>query len=61
MLAELKRDPGAVGLDSLLAEIAKLSSVRALGLSEGLFADASDKLVAAWRSRAIAMYPVGFP
>ncbi|MFJ4910101.1 DUF4158 domain-containing protein [Streptomyces sp. NPDC093249] len=39
LLAVLKRDPGAVGLDSLLTEITKLSDVRKLGLPDGLFAD----------------------
>ncbi|MFD0297323.1 Tn3 family transposase [Streptomyces sp. NPDC127118] len=60
LLAALKRDPGAVGLDSLLTEIAKLNDVRRLGLPEGLFADCSEKLVAAWRARAIKMYPSDF-
>jgi TnpA family transposase len=60
LLASLKRDPGAVGLDSLLTEITKLNDVRALGLPEGLFADCSEKLVAAWRARAIKMYPSDF-
>ncbi|WP_326697635.1 DUF4158 domain-containing protein [Streptomyces sp. NBC_01754] len=32
LLAALKRDPGAVGLDALLMEILKLTSVRELGL-----------------------------
>lgn len=57
LLASLKRDPGAVGLDSLLTEIAKLNDVRKLGLPDGLFADCSEKLVAGWRARAIKMYP----
>ncbi|WP_218184321.1 DUF4158 domain-containing protein [Streptomyces sp. PKU-EA00015] len=57
LLASLKRDPGAVGLDSLLTEITKLTDVRRLGLPDGLFADCSEKLVAAWRARAIKMYP----
>ncbi|WP_234343145.1 DUF4158 domain-containing protein [Streptomyces fulvoviolaceus] len=57
LLASLKRDPGAVGLDSLLTEITKLTAVGQLGLPEGLFADCSEKLVAAWRARAIKMYP----
>jgi hypothetical protein len=50
LLAALKRDPGAVGLDALLMEIIKLTSVRELGLPKGLFADCSEKLVAAWRA-----------
>ncbi|MGW2331114.1 hypothetical protein ACWC5C_35905 [Streptomyces sp. NPDC001700] len=60
LLALLKRDPGAVGLDSLLTEITKLNDVRRLGLPEGLFAGCSEKLPAAWRSRAIKMYPSDF-
>jgi hypothetical protein len=52
MLAELKSDPGPLGLDTLLAEIGKLSMVRALGLTEAVFGDASDRIVAAWRARA---------
>src|SRR5262249_47704643 len=42
VLAELKSDPGPLGLDTLLAEIGKLSMVRALGLSAAVFADTSD-------------------
>ncbi|MFD0574591.1 DUF4158 domain-containing protein [Kitasatospora gansuensis] len=60
LLAALKRDPGAVGLDSPLTEITKLNDVRRLGLPEALFADCSEKLVAAWRARAIKMYPSDF-
>ncbi|MET9423503.1 DUF4158 domain-containing protein [Streptomyces sp. NPDC006540] len=60
LLASLKRDPGAVGLDSLLTEITKLNDVRKLELPEGLFADCSEKMVAAWRARAIKMYPSDF-
>ncbi|MFJ3250848.1 DUF4158 domain-containing protein [Streptomyces sp. NPDC086782] len=60
LLAALKRDPGAVGLDSLLTEITKLNDVRKLGLPDGLFTDCSEKLVAAWRARAIKMYPSDF-
>jgi Domain of unknown function (DUF4158) len=56
VLAELKSDPGPLGLDTLLAEIDKLSTVRALGLTEAVFADASDRIVAACRARAARMY-----
>ncbi|WP_406739229.1 DUF4158 domain-containing protein [Streptomyces sp. NBC_00853] len=51
--SELKADPGALGLDSLLAEVNKLQRVRALEL----FGDVSEKLVAAWRARASKEYP----
>jgi hypothetical protein len=57
LLAELKADPGPVGLETLLREIDKLSAVRALGLPAGLFADASEKLVEAWRAGAARSYP----
>jgi hypothetical protein len=50
LLAALKRDPVAVGLDSLLTEITKLNDVRKLGLPDGLFADCSEKLLAVWRA-----------
>jgi hypothetical protein len=57
LLAELKTDPGQVGLETLLREIDKLAAVRALGLPAGLFADASEKLVEGWRARAARSYP----
>lgn len=57
LLAELKADPGQVGLETLLREIDKLTAVRTLGLPAGLFADASEKLVEAWRARAARSYP----
>lgn len=50
--AELKSDPGTLGLDTLLKEIDKLERVRALGLPSDLFFDSSEKLVASWRARA---------
>ncbi len=60
VLAELKSDPGALGLDTLLTEIGKLSKVRSLGLTEAVFADASDRVVGSWRARAARMYPSDF-
>ena len=60
VLAELKSDPGPLGLDTLLAEIGKLSTVRALGLDGAVFGGASDRIVAAWRARAARMYPSDF-
>ncbi len=56
-LAELKADPGRVGLKTLLTEIEKLERVRAIGLPADLFAHASERQVAAWRARAAALYP----
>lgn len=56
-LAELKADPGKLGLETLLVETAKLAQGRAVGLPADLFADTSEKLVAAWRARAARLYP----
>ncbi|MGJ3561995.1 hypothetical protein ACR6C2_42575 [Streptomyces sp. INA 01156] len=55
--AELKADPGAPGLESLLAEVNKLQRVRRLDLPADLFADVSEKLVDASRARASKEYP----
>ncbi len=60
LLAELKADPGPLGLETLLTEIAKLGRVRSIGLPPGLFAGVSEKLVTAWRARAAAQYPSHF-
>ncbi|MET7281140.1 DUF4158 domain-containing protein [Kribbella sp. NPDC005582] len=57
LLAELKADPGQVSLDTLLREIGKLNAVKTLQLPAGLFADCSERLVQAWRSRAMRSYP----
>ncbi|MFH8738681.1 MULTISPECIES: DUF4158 domain-containing protein [unclassified Streptomyces] len=54
---ELKTDPAAPGLESLLAEVNKLERVRRLELPADLFADVSEKLVDAWRARASKEYP----
>ncbi|KOV38377.1 hypothetical protein ADK60_02360 [Streptomyces sp. XY431] len=45
LLAALKRDPGSVGLDSLLTEITKLNDVRKLGLPDGLFAESKARRI----------------
>jgi hypothetical protein len=57
LLAELKADPGPLGLETLLTEIAKLGRVRAIGLPQDLFAGVSKKLVTARRARAATQYP----
>lgn len=57
LLAELKSDPGQVGLETLLREIDKVAAVRQLELPPDLFSDASEKLVDAWRARAARSYP----
>lgn len=57
VLAELKADPGQLGLETLLNEIAMLGRVRSLGLPSDLFAGCSEKLLGAWRARAASCYP----
>lgn len=44
----------------MLVETTKLNAVRKLGLPDGLFTDCSEKLLGAWRARAIKMYPSGY-
>ena len=60
VLAGLKSDPGPLGLDTPLAEISKLATARSLGLTELVFAETSDRIVASWRARAARMYPSDF-
>ena len=60
MLAELKSDPGPLKLDTLLVEIGKLATARFPGLGEAVFSEISDQIVAAWRGRAMRMYPSDF-
>ena len=57
LLAELKSDPGRLGLPTLLRELDKLERARGVGLRPDLFGDVSDKVVAAWRARAARSYP----
>jgi len=56
-LAELKSDPGRTGLNTILDEIAKLERLAALGVPADLFADCSERMIAAWRARAATAYP----
>lgn len=55
--ADLKADPGPVGMDSLLAGLDRLQRIRILGLPADLFADVPEPVVAAWRARAAQEYP----
>ena len=56
-LHALKADPGRVGLDSVLAEVAKLQRLRRVGLPADLFRDVPPKLVATYRHRPAAPPP----
>ena len=57
MLAAIKADPGNISLNTLRAEVGKLTAIRAVRLPDGLFADVAAAMVAAWRSRAAVEAP----
>jgi Domain of unknown function (DUF4158)/Tn3 transposase DDE domain len=56
-LSLLRLDPGPVGVESALSEIAKLRSLRAIGLPPGLFQGYTPKLVERLRRRLAAESP----
>jgi len=56
-MAELRKDPGATSLDSVLNEVAKLELIRALDIPSDLFRDVAPKLVVAYRQRAAVDSP----
>ncbi|MGY2747300.1 hypothetical protein ACVWZ8_004417 [Arthrobacter sp. UYCu723] len=60
LLAVLKADPGPAGLESLLAEVEKLSAAQSLEVPADLSAGVSEKVVGVWRARASRMYPSDF-
>lgn len=55
--ADLKADPGPVGLPSVLQELAKLQRLTALALPPDLFADVSPKRLQGFRARAATEPP----
>jgi len=57
VLASIRSDPGNVSLNTMLAEIAKLEAVRAVGVPAEAFADVAPKIVTAWRGRAAVESP----
>jgi Domain of unknown function (DUF4158) len=56
-LAEVKDGVGAVSVETVLDEIAKLKELRALGLPEALFGDSPAKLITHYRQRAASEKP----
>ena len=56
-LATLQDDAGAVKVDTVLEELAKLRQLRALGLPDTLFRDTPVKLLAHYRQRAASEPP----
>lgn len=57
VLASIRSDPGNVSLNTMLAEIAKLEAVRAVGVPGEVFADVVPKVVTGWRARAAVESP----
>jgi len=55
--ATLRADPGAVGLESVATEIAKLATIRALDLPADLFHEVGPTVLAKYRQRAGAEWP----
>lgn len=49
--ASIRSEPGNVSLNTMLTEIAKLRTVRAVGLPAEVFAGMTPKVVAGWRAR----------
>src|SRR5713101_2664883 len=56
-LSLMRRDPGPVGVESAMSEIAKLQSLRAIGLPSNLFEGYTPKLVERLRRRIAAESP----
>ncbi len=56
-LGLIRSMPGAVSLESMMAEIGKLRAVRAVGLPPELFADVAPKVLEGWRARAAVESP----
>ena len=59
-LALLRRQPGAVGIESVLDELAKLEIVHGLGLPVDLFSSVSPRVIDGWRERAMSEVPSAF-
>src|SRR6266487_358665 len=57
LLQELKANPGSVGLESILKEIAKLRSLEHFALPSDLFDSISPKVLSPYRQRAAAEPP----
>ena len=59
-LANLKTDPGPLGLKSVLQEVAKLEMLGAIHLPDDLFANLTPRLVGKYRHRAASESPSRF-
>lgn len=57
VLAWVKSDPGRLSLNTMLDEISKLETIRAIELPAGLVDDIAVRIVSAWRVRAAVQAP----
>ncbi|WP_223840464.1 hypothetical protein [Saccharopolyspora pogona] len=60
VLVWVKSDPGRLSLNTMLDEIAKLETIRALGLPDELLVWVAPKIVSGWRARAAVQSPSHF-
>lgn len=57
LLGLIRSEPGAVSLESMLAEIDKLIAIREVGIPADLFADVAPKVLDGWRGQAMVESP----
>jgi hypothetical protein len=57
VLAAIRSEQSNVSLNTMLAEVAKLEAVRAVGLPTDVFADVAPRVLAGWRARAVVEAP----
>ncbi|MFE3785938.1 DUF4158 domain-containing protein [Amycolatopsis sp. NPDC059090] len=60
VLVWVKSDPGRLSLNTMLDEIAKLETIRAIGLPGELLVWVASKIVTGWRARAAVQSPSHF-
>lgn len=60
VLVWVKSDPGRLSLNTMLDEIAKLETIRAIGLPPELLVWVAPKIVSGWRARAAVQSPSHF-
>jgi TnpA family transposase len=51
--SELRADPGRIGLESVLREVAKLKTIQQLNLPDDLFSNISQKILRKYKQRAV--------
>lgn len=54
VFAAIREEPGNVSVKTIEREVFKLTAIRTVGLSDGLFADVAPKVLLGWRARVAA-------